>query len=287
MDFNEFLNEAWKDHAHKTVVVATRIPEAFAMIETHAQIASLAHLITHVFGEHLGDWGRGLELLDKLTVNEHANDESRAAVARATAALRLAQHDGATPEGFSDSDRARIYSMAAAARASNKDTGAAEKMFETAERIAQTLHRNDPAHRAIAITANNLAVGFEETPGRTPEQTAIMVRAATIALEKWQMAGGPAQVQTANYRMAKTLIQAGQYDEAMAFALACHRVGVENSASPIDMFYAHEVLALAAQKLANVATFKAEAKLAEEFFEQMSDDDKKWARPDLEKLQMN
>ena len=66
MTFDEFIQTAWNDHAARPQDVADRVAASLPIIETPTQIPPFVRLVTHVYGEHLGQWGRGIEILDSL-----------------------------------------------------------------------------------------------------------------------------------------------------------------------------------------------------------------------------
>jgi len=92
MSFSEFLDQAWNDHADNSNAVAKRFPEGIRLLEKNDQIPQLAGLMTHVMGEHLGEWEKGIELLKQLrTVSFFdSKSESEQAVLRSVASLEVA-----------------------------------------------------------------------------------------------------------------------------------------------------------------------------------------------------
>jgi hypothetical protein len=57
MDYDQFLDQAWTDHATDAPAVAARLAEqALAYVTDTARVIPMAHLAHHVFGEHLGQW---------------------------------------------------------------------------------------------------------------------------------------------------------------------------------------------------------------------------------------
>src|SRR5437660_221294 len=130
---------AWRDHAQNSARVASKIPDVLHLIQNDSEISSIAHLITHVFGEHLGNWQGGLALLEKLSTHQKINDDGRAAVARGIAALRLAERDGISIDSFSKSDQVRILCVAAAARVAHAQVESATEMLSSAMALSAEL----------------------------------------------------------------------------------------------------------------------------------------------------
>src|SRR5258708_1364510 len=118
MGFEAFIEQAWSDHAERPQLVAERLEQARQTVQESAQIAALAHLGAHVFGERLGHWQRGIAYLETLTALPcfFAGTDVEATIVRSIAALRLA---GGASEGelstLALSERVRVVALAAAA----------------------------------------------------------------------------------------------------------------------------------------------------------------------------
>ena len=77
MTFDAFIESAWNDHGDRPAEVADRIAASTGLVATADRIAPYARLATHVFGEHLGEWERGVRLLERLRL--HAVTDARVA----------------------------------------------------------------------------------------------------------------------------------------------------------------------------------------------------------------
>ena len=66
MTFDEMLEQAWSDHADHPAAVADRLVAAAPTIASAEQLAPFARIVTHVYGEHLGECERGVSLLNSL-----------------------------------------------------------------------------------------------------------------------------------------------------------------------------------------------------------------------------
>ena len=66
MTFDEMIEQAWDDHADHADAVADRLAAAAPTIAAQAHFAPFARIVTHVYGEHLGDCERGVALLTSL-----------------------------------------------------------------------------------------------------------------------------------------------------------------------------------------------------------------------------
>ena len=62
-EFDRFIETAWNDHADDSAGVAQRLRDHIDQVDRMERVAPYGRLISHVFGEHLGDWGAGVALL--------------------------------------------------------------------------------------------------------------------------------------------------------------------------------------------------------------------------------
>ncbi|MBC7938821.1 MAG: hypothetical protein H7Z19_03505, partial [Chitinophagaceae bacterium] len=64
MNFDRFTEQAWADHGDAPAAVAERIAtQGLALATEPAQLPRLVHLTHHVYGDHLGHWQAGRDLL--------------------------------------------------------------------------------------------------------------------------------------------------------------------------------------------------------------------------------
>ena len=104
MPFDAFLEAAWNDHGDRPREVADRLAASLDVVAAPEHVAQYARIVTHVFGEHLGEWARGVGLLRSLR-ELPAFDRSPAAegaVARGIGALRYAEGDTIFPSDGTD-----------------------------------------------------------------------------------------------------------------------------------------------------------------------------------------
>ena len=245
-EFDAFIESAWETHAEQTREVAERLAASLHRVEQPAELARYAGLVSHVYGEHLGELDAGIALLQRLgaTPIGQAHPEAQQAVARHVAALR---HVAGVP-------------------------GALDGLTG-AERVG-----------ALAVGGNNLAAALEEKADRTPAQTAGMVDAARAALANWKRAGGWLEEERAEYRLAHSLLEAGQAAAAVGSARRCVAVCTQHAAAPLEQVFAHAVLALALRASGDAAGGDAARAQARHWFEQVPADERAWCEPELEKL---
>lgn len=281
MTFAQFIDQSWNDHATRTAEVAERLRQAAAAAAPE-QIASLVPLITHVYGEHLGAWDEGIQLLSGLqAVTESAED--RQSLLRNITALRLAAGQANDAADLMVSDRIRVLCVAGSALAGQGQAERAGKWLDEALTLAESLIHSDPANRALAVTGNNLAAALEEKKGRTPVETRLMLTAARAGLKYWLRAGQWPQHQAAHYRLSKSLFSAGEQAGAVEAAMSCLALCKANEAGPFDMFWAHEALATSTRSF-KPAAYLENLRAMRDFYERMPDGEKSYCTARLQEL---
>lgn len=288
MSFNDFLNQAWSDHANQTLEVASRLEVGIKLIEKNEQIPFLANLITHVMGEHLGQWDQGVYLLEQLGQHPlfESASESANALQRSQASLQIASGQRQTIDELSLSDQIRALAVAASALSEQKNTQKAQMLFQMALEKAQTgISQNDPANRALAATANNMACSLEEKLNRTQAETDLMILAAQTGRKYWEIAGSWLELERAEYRLSQTYLKAGNLSKALIHAQNCLKISEENNAPALELFFGYEVLALVQKAQKNTRGFASALEQAKLHFEKLSDEDKPWCESSLKKLE--
>ncbi|MEQ1569767.1 MAG: hypothetical protein ABMA64_29295 [Myxococcota bacterium] len=281
--FDTFQARAWADHGADPAAVAERLGEGLALAATDADLASLAHLGQHVWGEHLARWDRGLSFLASISTHAAAGDAARGAVRRAEATLSLAASRADLRPTLSPSDAVRVSAVAAAAVAPREPARATELLQEAVAGAAQ-LADADPAVRTVAANANNLAAALEEQPSRDDAGRALMIAAAIAARTTWERAGTWLEVARAEMRLAKTWLAAGEPATARVHADAALASVEAHGAGPADRLFAAEGVALAAAAAGDHEARARAVGLAEAAFAALPEDDRAWCAPTLAAL---
>lgn len=251
------VQQGWQDHAKDAAGVLARLPGAIDLVKTPAHAMSLAGLVVHVAGEHLGLWDEGIRLVERIRGLALADVPAEASLCRSLAILHLCRGDEPTAARFlaagrsehpEASDRARVLATVAAAFVGQRRIAEASAAFQSALQLAAYgPGPGDPAARALAVTGNNLAAELEERaasgPALTEAETELMVEAARCGRRFWEVAGGWREVERAEYRLALSLLAAGEVDEALGHAHTCRHIVAEHGDEPVELFFAHEALA--------------------------------------------
>lgn len=287
MTFDAFLQLAWNDHADQPQDVADRLAASLHLVEAPEHVGRFAALVTHVFGEHLGQWNRGVELLESLqglpaydggaTIADRLN--------QAIAMLRYGGGDSEALESLTPEHRASALATAAAAFAGQNEFKRALAAYSEATQLADAgLPSGSPAIRALAIGGNNLAAALEGKKDRDAFETQGMIAAAQGGLKYWAQAGTWLEVQRAEYRLARSCLQAGQPAAAIESATRCIDICALNNAPAFEQFFAHAVLALAQRAASNISAFDAARDHALGLLEQVPADERKWCASELKEI---
>jgi len=241
-----FIRQAWTDHNDRPVEVAERLLEAHTRLREAGRVPALARIVTHVFGEHLARWNDGIALLSQLKSNPCCDGEGARSLDQGIGALRLAAGDEAALDRFAPSERIGILATASSALAAQGETGRAIRAYEDALAIGERgLPAGDPGVRALAVGGNNLAASLETKQDRSAGETRAMVNAAAAALKYWALAGTWLETERAEYRLAKSLLAAGDLRAAVDHARRCVEICEANDAPAGELSFAHELLAIA------------------------------------------
>jgi hypothetical protein len=288
MTFEAFIESAWNEHGDQPQVVADRLQASLDLVQQPEHIAPFARLAVHLYGEHLGDWQRGIDMLDALR-HSPAFDHSAAVdevLMRSNATLRFAMGDEAALAALPID--ARIAAMATASSifagrdAFKRAIGTYEDAIALAE--ARPPAPASPAIRALAVAGNNLAAALEARKDRDAVETAGMVSAARGGLAYWKQAGTWLEEERAEYRLARSLLQAGDAPGATAAATRCVAVCLRNAAPPFELFFAYAVLALAARAAGNAAASDEARSRAMAAHAQVPADEQAWCAADRDEL---
>jgi hypothetical protein len=285
MTLDNFLNQAWTDHATDAKGVAQRLPQALALLTENKQIPGLVHLAAHVFGEHLAQWEQGIEFLQQIQKQSvfEPQTESQIIIDRNVASLKMASGARLDLQSFGKSDQIQIYASAAAGLAMHEATQALGYL-EKALALAQDLDITDPANRALAVKGNNMAAALEEKENRSSQENDLMIRAAQIGRKFWEIAGTWLHVERAEYRLAMSYLKSGQPEQASEHAQLCLNVVEQNKAEPMEYFFGYEAAAWVEKARGNAAAFQQAVQSAEKYFELMSEADKPWCQATMNRL---
>jgi hypothetical protein len=272
---DDWLDQAWTDHAADPEGVWTRIPDAPLRDDPPQRRFRLAHLAAHVGGEHLGRWTEAEALLDRLAAPLDPGSPEGCGIRRLQGALAWASGDRARAEAFLSRAvpagtpagwvRGRMLAVAATTLTGRRELDGAFAAFEAALASAEPAPGPaDPLARELAVAGNNLASALEERAPLAPVDRERVLVAARAARRWWEVAGTWLEVERAEYRLALSHLAAGRPDGALEHALACRRIVAEHGDDAFERVFAHEALARALRAGGDLDGARAQAGAARE-----------------------
>jgi hypothetical protein len=281
MDFNEWLDKAWNDHATDATAVASRIlGEGAALARRSEDRTALARFAHHVYSEHLASYGEGRACLAALAAHEQGADAATIGVLDASLALcGDASHDLAA---FDEPARIRITALAAGSLVAH-DSGRAGALLNAAAAWAAraSLDDRDPACRALAIAGNQMSCALEEKPTRTEDERALMIFAAQTGRSFWERAGTWLETERAEYRLAQAWRHAGDLAQARWHAQECLDIVKQHGAPALEAFFGWEALGLVERGAGNAMGHARALANEREAFERLEACDREWCEPSL------
>lgn len=281
--FDNFVDQAWSDHAEQPAAVAARLTEGLRLVKGDDDVSRLAMLAHHVLGEHLRQWVDAMAFLTALASRGLHGEGGAATLARCQASLGLCSDVKYEFPTMGESDRCRATAMAACNLAA-VDPARAATLLEDAAVRASTLPDGDPGVRSLAAFSNNMAGTLRELAPLSTEQRDVMIRSAQIARVQWERAGTWREVERAEYRLAVCWLAAGDANLAMQHAQTCNSIVQQNGSEPLELFFAAEALALSAQALGDELSHRRAIATAQAAFAALQPADQAWCRTTLEKL---
>jgi len=286
MQFDAWLNGAWDEHAARPAAVAARIAgEGLPLARSDANVAALMRLAHHVFGEHLGRWSEGRQLLFHLGTSDPAGPASGIAQRVFDASLALAGGLGDVRGTLSASERIRVSAHAAGALAERDPPRSGSLLREAAlEFDTENLPNADPASRAIAINGNDIAMTLSEKLMRSDAERDLMLLGARIARDFWARAGTWLEVERAEYRLAISWLKAPDLAAARRHARKCLDLVREHEAPALEWFFGYEAMALIERALGNAPAAARAVQDMKAAYERLDEADREWCRPVLERF---
>lgn len=217
---------------------------------------------------------------------EVANPAASRAIDRSIAILKYAANAEFPLTHLATEDQVIVLATSASALAAQREYGRAIDAYAFALRLAAPgLPPRSPALRSLAVAGNNLAASLEEKPDRDPGETEGMVAAAEGGLKYWQAAGTWLEHERAEYRLAKSLLQAGASANAILSAQRCVALCEANDAPAFERFFGYAVLAVAQRRDRDRPAFEASRQRALEQYAMIAADEREWCASDRQDLE--
>lgn len=270
---DSFLDEAWRDHSDDAGGVALRLPYALDLVTDADGMVRAAALASHVWGEHLGNWGDALKFMAALARGPgfEVGSPQAATLRVLRAALALAGQAGDVRDTLDADERIAVTARAGMLLALH-DSGRAAALLAEAQAAALALPEPWPAlmTRSLAIAGNNTASALIDRLGRSEAERALMLTAAEMGLQWWRQAGGWMEHERAEYRLSRAWLAAGDAARAQEHARRCLALlEAQADAPPMERFFAHEALALAARAAGDSDAHQRSSQAARAAYEAM------------------
>ena len=244
-----WLDQAWDRHATDTAVVAEELLAHAPTLPDDADGAGVLRLAAHVLLTHAADAAAMQRLVD--TLPPHATLEAAARPAR----WALAQLAGTASPAASDAERWDGLEYVVLVLAARGQAAQAQAQL-LAEEAAAAAHPEQPARRAYAASANNVAGALRDGQRGDAAVDALMLAAAQVARRAWERAGNWLHVERADYQLAMCHAALGQAAAAVAHAQACLQRCEAEGADPDELFFAHECAAHARHAAGDTAALQ-------------------------------
>jgi hypothetical protein len=286
LGFDEFLQQAWADHADRPEGVAARLRTDTPTPGSAAQLNALIRLTLHVLGEHLGRFDDARWRLCALATHEQADASVQSSLRTALAALDLAQRGRAAFTSFTDGEIVRAQSGAAAICVGLGRSAAALDLIVAARaRLTAMPDATASDHRPLAAACHNMAwVLHERGDTRSSADTVVMVEMAAASRAHWERAGTWLEVERGEYDLARMHLAAGQFDVALRHAAQCLAGCIANDAPPYEHFFGHEALARVQHARGDGAATAHHVQAAKATFDRLDADDQAACRKTLDEL---
>jgi hypothetical protein len=242
----DFISEAFNDHATDPRGVAARLDHGFALLaESPKQADAFARLTEHVVLGHLDDAVGLARWVDRLAPFAAENAGFDRTLARMRAAVELTRSEALSETDLPRAERVRAHGNALLAATRRQDWTRVRVLLGSAGNLAESA--GDPAAlKAFAAIANNLAGDLRFYHARHRDDRAYgdqMIEAARIARDVWYRAGGWLEQERADYQLALCLAAIGEGPEAAEHAVSCVALCEANGADDVECFFALEALA--------------------------------------------
>lgn len=259
-NMTDSLNEGWAKHSDDPEGVLQLMTaadgEGLAAAGSYEAAVAWLKLFVHIKAGHLSDYEGARQYLSGVPLTDEgarlARDEYLAVIALCnghSVDFGVLKTRGAAFK-ITDNSEAELTAKAAAELTHLDLSAAGVALFRRAIALTSPseptapspLTATDPAARALAITANNLAgtiLGMKEL---SAEQGKLMIEAATWARHYWAIAGTAVNVERAEYRLAMVQLKLKDFDRAIHHAQLCDTICRDNDLGDVELFYASAAL---------------------------------------------
>ncbi|MBZ5789534.1 hypothetical protein K8353_05370 [Burkholderia contaminans] len=197
------LIQDWQEHTKQPVAVATRLRERLTLPMGEQDLVELAALVTHVFGEHLGDWEAGMDALERLVdAHDDAPADARRRIDRQRAVLEKSQDVQASLDRFDADDRIYITALALPAITLQQSVAEAEAAFAEAMHLLASSDCREH-RRLFGIVTANLVCDLLERSALSAARRRLLILLAEKSHAIWLQDGDETDREKAAFRLTQ------------------------------------------------------------------------------------
>jgi hypothetical protein len=257
----------------------------FALAQSENDLLALGRLINHIATEHNFKFEQAFHFLEKIQGSEHLITEaSKQATALQIATLKFITEKKIDISTFLPADRAVIFITAANYYLLKDDVEKSEKLMKQSVAATLGLKSDNPAHKTLAMLCNNMAATLSEKKERTDLEKKFMIELAHYSRNFWEKAGTWFHVERAEYFISRYYRLISDFKNAQTHAELCLKICTREKAEPLEMFFAHEALALAFKGMQNSEEVERQLIAMKEFFIKCSENDQAWMQESFDKV---
>ncbi|MCB9892924.1 MAG: hypothetical protein H6839_00575 [Planctomycetes bacterium] len=282
MDIKELINNGWARHDKESAALASDLEAHASLPETPAHVAAFLQLANHTIGGHMHDWPRACKLAENVMhgredAHELAVPYSNLAVAQYMAgkvadALASEAHAVRLTDMEKVSMMIRTRTMVASALIDTRRLDEGARLYDAALSLARAQDEKLACDQALAVTSNNLANELSEKPERTPEEDALMLKAAEASKEFWMKCGTWENEERGDYLLAIVHNKLNQPDKALEYAARGLEVIAKNGEEVVDEAFINLAMAKSFNLKDDRAGYDKAIARAQELADDFSDD---------------
>ncbi len=286
MEFQSFIDTAWSLHDKHTSEMVKHYEGGLKLAKNETELLALSRLITHVAVEHDFKFDSALHYLVKIAENSHLVSETgRQAVKRQIATLNYIADQNENISDFSASDRTIIFITTATALVCQNQIEKSEHFLQRAVAASLSLSDDDEAFKFLAAACNNMAAKLGDKNAVDDIERKLMLVLAHYSRNFWEKAGTWLHVERAEYGLSKYYRKIYDFENSKKHGQLCLKICSQFHAEPMEMFFAHESMALTYKELNEQGAFETHLQEMKLYFLRCGEADRLWMQASLNKAE--
>lgn len=286
MNFKSYIDQAWAQHDKQTANVVQSYSLGLERAHSEDDILAFCRLVLHIAAEHDFNFEAALQETQKIQKSEYAQSPAvKAVLLRQAASLKVMGEKKVDLSSFSISDRSLVFVVAASSFLYRNQFDKADDFLVQSVSASLALPSTDPAFKQMAMSCNNMAAFLSEKSELKTEEKKRMIDFAIYSRNFWEKAGTWLQVERAEYYLSRYFRKISDWDKALKHAELCLQICKSEKAPAVEMFFAHEALALTSKEMNDQFQFEKNLEQMKIFFNQCSESDQSWMQQSLKKAE--